>query len=459
MSQRVVVIGQGYVGLPVAIRAVEVGFDVVGFELDPAKVEALNAGRSHVEDITDDRLADAGHRPLPGDCRHRRPGRLRHRRDLGADADGRGAARPVLHRVRSPHPGRAPVAGRDGHPRVDHLPRHDRGARPPDSGGRLRDSRAGVDFHLGYSPERIDPGQRDLPAGEHPEGRLGCGYSVTRSGAGVLRRHHRVDGAGVGHPRGRAHQAAREHVPPRQHRARQRAGHVRQGPRHRRVGGDRRRLDQALRLHALHARPRRRRTLPADRPVVPVVAGRTLTRPDVPLRRAGQRRQRAHARLRRAPGAVAAQRAAQGGQRLARAGLRPGLQGQHGRRPRDPVASDRRASCSGSAPRCSWSTPTCRHTSSPTGSSGPTAPPPTWPPRTSCSTSSTTRSSTATRSPRPGCRCWTAGGRCRARRSSTECCTAAVAAAHAVGAGARGRSSPPPRWSTRCADLSQASRS
>ncbi|MEI2700591.1 MAG: hypothetical protein V9E94_20465 [Microthrixaceae bacterium] len=28
------------------------GYDVIGFEVDPAKVEALNAGRSHVEDIT-----------------------------------------------------------------------------------------------------------------------------------------------------------------------------------------------------------------------------------------------------------------------------------------------------------------------------------------------------------------------------------------------------------------------
>ena len=62
---------------------------------------------------------------------------------------------------------------------------------------------------------------------------------------------------------GRAHQAAREHLPPRQHRAGQRAGDVRHRPRHRRVGGHRRRLDEAVRLHAVHAGPRRRRALPA----------------------------------------------------------------------------------------------------------------------------------------------------------------------------------------------------
>ena len=58
-SRRVAVIGQGYVGLPVAIRAVEVGFDVVGFELDAGKVDRLSAGHSHVEDIDDDRLSRA----------------------------------------------------------------------------------------------------------------------------------------------------------------------------------------------------------------------------------------------------------------------------------------------------------------------------------------------------------------------------------------------------------------
>src|SRR5689334_22516345 len=59
MSQRVVVIGQGYVGLPVAIRATEAGFDVVGFELDTSKVAGLTSGRSHVEDIDDARLGAA----------------------------------------------------------------------------------------------------------------------------------------------------------------------------------------------------------------------------------------------------------------------------------------------------------------------------------------------------------------------------------------------------------------
>src|SRR5687767_10833307 len=50
---RVVVIGQGYVGLPLAMRAVEVGHEVVGIDLDGSRVERLSSGRSYVEDITD----------------------------------------------------------------------------------------------------------------------------------------------------------------------------------------------------------------------------------------------------------------------------------------------------------------------------------------------------------------------------------------------------------------------
>ncbi len=49
--RRLAVVGQGYVGLPLAMRAVEVGFDVVGFEIDPGRVAKLAAGESYVEDI------------------------------------------------------------------------------------------------------------------------------------------------------------------------------------------------------------------------------------------------------------------------------------------------------------------------------------------------------------------------------------------------------------------------
>ncbi len=58
-GNRVLVVGQGYVGLPLALRAVEVGFDVTGFDVDDARVGSLQQGRSHIGDVTDDQVAAA----------------------------------------------------------------------------------------------------------------------------------------------------------------------------------------------------------------------------------------------------------------------------------------------------------------------------------------------------------------------------------------------------------------
>jgi len=43
--------GMGYVGLPLALRFQEVGFPVLGFDIDEAKIEALGKGRSYIEHI------------------------------------------------------------------------------------------------------------------------------------------------------------------------------------------------------------------------------------------------------------------------------------------------------------------------------------------------------------------------------------------------------------------------
>ncbi|MFC4222723.1 nucleotide sugar dehydrogenase [Lysinibacter cavernae] len=59
MNQKVVVVGQGYVGLPVAMRAVEVGYDVVGIDLDVRRVEQLRENVSYVDDISHETLTAA----------------------------------------------------------------------------------------------------------------------------------------------------------------------------------------------------------------------------------------------------------------------------------------------------------------------------------------------------------------------------------------------------------------
>ncbi len=58
-ARRLVVVGQGYVGLPLAVRAVEVGYDVVGLDVDPTRVDRLVAGETYLEDVPSDRLRAA----------------------------------------------------------------------------------------------------------------------------------------------------------------------------------------------------------------------------------------------------------------------------------------------------------------------------------------------------------------------------------------------------------------
>jgi len=53
------IVGQGYVGLPLAMAAVDAGWSVIGIEKSAGRVEQLNAGSSPVEDISDERLAKA----------------------------------------------------------------------------------------------------------------------------------------------------------------------------------------------------------------------------------------------------------------------------------------------------------------------------------------------------------------------------------------------------------------
>ena len=158
-TERAVVIGQGYVGLPVAVRAVLGGYEVVGFEVDDRKVDDLNAGRSHVEDITDAAARrDARDRPLPG--------------ELGPGVDLAGFDVAVIS---------VPTPMGEGVPDLSYIESAAATVAPHLRAGstvilesttypgtteelvapileRGSGLRAGPDFHLGYSPERIDPG-------------------------------------------------------------------------------------------------------------------------------------------------------------------------------------------------------------------------------------------------------------------------------------------------------------
>ncbi len=56
-SARVGLIGLGYAGLPLAVAFAEAGFQVVGIDLQVARVDALNRGESYIEDIPEERVS------------------------------------------------------------------------------------------------------------------------------------------------------------------------------------------------------------------------------------------------------------------------------------------------------------------------------------------------------------------------------------------------------------------
>lgn len=157
-AERCVVIGQGYVGLPVAVNAVLGGYDVLGFEIDPAKVELLNSGGSHVEDIPPSMMTEII-----------ATGRYRASSDpadlAGFDVAVISVPTPMGEGV--PDLSFIESAAEELAPFVEHgstvilesttYPGTTEELVAPilESGSGLS---AGADFHLGYSPERIDPG-------------------------------------------------------------------------------------------------------------------------------------------------------------------------------------------------------------------------------------------------------------------------------------------------------------
>ena len=60
------ILGMGYVGQPLALRYAELGYKVIGFDIDAEKVADLNAGRSHIEHISDADISKAAGRSMDG---------------------------------------------------------------------------------------------------------------------------------------------------------------------------------------------------------------------------------------------------------------------------------------------------------------------------------------------------------------------------------------------------------
>lgn len=56
---KIAIVGLGYVGLPLALQFTRSGIEVLGLDIDPAKVEALNQGKSYIKHIESSAIADA----------------------------------------------------------------------------------------------------------------------------------------------------------------------------------------------------------------------------------------------------------------------------------------------------------------------------------------------------------------------------------------------------------------
>jgi len=153
------IVGMGYVGLPLAVAFAEAGEDVICLDVQPRKVEALTAGRSYVEDVSDARLAAVRERLAPtGDY-----GRL-------AEADAVLICVPTpLTANREPDLGPLRDAARriSGVLRAGQLVVLESTTYPGTTREQLRPLleesglAAGRDFNLAFSPERVDPGRTD----------------------------------------------------------------------------------------------------------------------------------------------------------------------------------------------------------------------------------------------------------------------------------------------------------
>ncbi len=156
---RIGIIGLGYVGLPLALAFAEAGNDVVGLDLDQAKLDALAVGESYIEDVADAELAKAAGRLHPTadyadleDCEAVVicvPTPLSNSREPDLSYLREAAAALAEHL----QPGQLVVLESTSYPgttREELLPALS-----------ARGGTVGKDFFLAFSPERIDPGRTD----------------------------------------------------------------------------------------------------------------------------------------------------------------------------------------------------------------------------------------------------------------------------------------------------------
>ncbi|MBG0562061.1 nucleotide sugar dehydrogenase [Actinoplanes aureus] len=169
MSYDVVILGLGYVGLPLAQQAIRAGMSVLGFDVDEKVVRALGAGRSHVDDLSDadvDAMLAGGFRPTTDETliAQARTAVICVPTPLseGDGPDLRAVVGATSAVGRNLRPGMLAVLESTTYPGTT-----DEVVRPLLE--QLSGLTAGIDFHLAFSPERIDPGNETFGAHNTPK--------------------------------------------------------------------------------------------------------------------------------------------------------------------------------------------------------------------------------------------------------------------------------------------------
>ena len=182
-TARVGVVGLGYVGLPLVVEFAEAGFDVTGIDIDQSKVDAINRGESYIQDIPTDVLA-----PLV------RAGKVTATADFAAAAslDTLNICVPTpLRKTKDPdmsyivnacqalarhfHPGTLVILESTTYPGTTNelmLPMFE-----------TPDMKAGEQFFMCFSPERVDPGNAKFQTRNIPKVVGGITAACTEMGA------------------------------------------------------------------------------------------------------------------------------------------------------------------------------------------------------------------------------------------------------------------------------------
>ncbi len=180
------VLGLGYVGLPLVVTMARAGIDVTGFDVDDEAIARLRTGRSHIDDVSDEELAEVATRTRftvsPEDLREREvlficvptPLAVGKQPDMTFIEE---AARIIAGVLR---PGHTVILESTTYPGTTQdvvLPILET------SGLRL-----GEDFLLAYSPERVDPGNASFRTANIPRVVGGATPAGTEAAAMIYRR-------------------------------------------------------------------------------------------------------------------------------------------------------------------------------------------------------------------------------------------------------------------------------